>query len=183
MLGILGPSGSGKTTLLSTLAGLVGPGLHWRVGGCVALDGRRVAAARHLAALVGHVPQHDLLARSLTVAECVAASAVLRMSSGEVAMGRRHMEVRLGRGGLGVCRLSLWGLGPAPTGGGNTPAAAWLLRRTQRARLQCELPVLLTFANPWQHAIAIRRLASRRCLRSWAYSTWPPASSGTAEAA
>ncbi len=95
VLGILGPSGSGKTTLLSTLAGLVCPGLHWRVGGCVALDGRRVAAARHLAALVGHVPQHDLLARSLTVAECVAASAVLHMSSGEVAMGRRHMEVRL----------------------------------------------------------------------------------------
>eukprot|EP00198_Chlamydomonas_reinhardtii_P000244 XP_001689579.1 predicted protein [Chlamydomonas reinhardtii] len=106
VLGILGPSGSGKTTLLSTLAGLVGPGLHWRVGGCVALDGRRVAAARHLAALVGHVPQHDLLARSLTVAECVAASAVLRMSSGEVAMGRRHMElgVLTWRAGLDALR-------------------------------------------------------------------------------
>ncbi|KAG2444711.1 hypothetical protein HXX76_001455 [Chlamydomonas incerta] len=157
VLGILGPSGSGKTTLLSTLAGLVCPGLHWRVGGCVALDGRRVAAARHLAALVGHVPQHDLLARSLTVAECVAASAVLRMSNSEVAMGRQHMEARTQEvlSELGIAHLAnrvvwhggggvtLTGGGGSGGGGGGTLSGGERLRVAAALELVTDPPLLL----------------------------------------
>ncbi|KAG2449009.1 hypothetical protein HYH02_005763 [Chlamydomonas schloesseri] len=161
VLGILGPSGSGKTTLLSTLAGLVCPGLHWRVGGCVAVDGRRVAAARHLVALVGHVPQHDLLARSLTVTECVAASAVLRMSSGEVAMGRRHMEARIQEvlTELGIAHLAnrvVWHGGGGMTltgGGGSGGGGSGTLSGGERLRVAAALelvtdPPLLLLDEP-----------------------------------
>lgn len=54
-----------------------------------------MASPRHLAALVGHVPQRDALGRSLTVAECVAVAAALRLSAGELARGRAHVQVRI----------------------------------------------------------------------------------------
>ncbi len=100
LLGILGPSGSGKTSLLNVLAGLVTRGSHWDVRGALAVDGHPVGtslgAARALGAVVGHVPQRDLLCRSLTVRECVVASAALRCGWREARRGRRHLEVGKG---------------------------------------------------------------------------------------
>ncbi|GIL43871.1 hypothetical protein Vafri_1464 [Volvox africanus] len=95
LLGILGPSGSGKTTLLSVLAGIIQPGLHWKLDGTVRIDGRVVTVPGYLAALAGHVPQHDQLYRSLTVMECVISCAVLRLSSQELQRGRSCMQARV----------------------------------------------------------------------------------------
>ncbi|GLI69964.1 hypothetical protein VaNZ11_014710 [Volvox africanus] len=95
LLGILGPSGSGKTTLLSVLAGVIQPGLHWKLDGTVRIDGRAITVPGYLAALAGHVPQHDQLYRSLTVMECVISCAVLRLSSQELQRGRSSVQARV----------------------------------------------------------------------------------------
>ena len=78
LVGVLGPSGCGKTTMLSILAGSVSSlSASSRVRGVVTLDGekRKGWATR----LVAHVPQFDFLLPTLTVAETLRYSALLRL--------------------------------------------------------------------------------------------------------
>ena len=78
LVGVLGPSGCGKTTMLSILAGSVSSlSASSIVRGSVTLDGaRRKAWATRL---VAHVPQFDFLLPTLTVAETLRYSALLRL--------------------------------------------------------------------------------------------------------
>ncbi|GLC58231.1 hypothetical protein PLESTB_001335900 [Pleodorina starrii] len=158
LLGILGPSGSGKTTLLNVLSGLIQPGSHWRLRGAVRLDGRTVSRPGHLAALVGHVPQHDLLARSLTVAESVAASAALRLSWGELRRGRDHVQARVVSvlRELGISHLAhrvVWPGTAAPLSSSSSSASASTLSGGERLRVAASLelvsdPPLLLLDEP-----------------------------------
>ena len=78
LVGVLGPSGCGKTTMLSILAGSVSSlSASSRVTGHITLDGekRRGWASR----LVAYVPQFDFLLPTLTVAETLRYSALLRL--------------------------------------------------------------------------------------------------------
>ena len=78
LVGVLGPSGCGKTTMLSILAGSVSSlSASSRVSGHITLDGekRRGWASR----LVAYVPQFDFLLPTLTVAETLRYSALLRL--------------------------------------------------------------------------------------------------------
>ena len=81
-VGILGPSGAGKSTLLNCLAGYAPPAV-----GRLLFDGHRDAygESEEFWALLGHVPQDDLIFRSLTVRENLAYSAALRLGGGEAA--------------------------------------------------------------------------------------------------
>lgn len=75
-VGILGPSGAGKTTLLNCLASYLPPGL-----GRIVFDGQRDVFAEPDAyrAMLGHVPQDDVVFQSLTVRENLAFAARLRL--------------------------------------------------------------------------------------------------------
>ncbi|CAK0784412.1 hypothetical protein CVIRNUC_007616 [Coccomyxa viridis] len=78
LVGVLGPSGCGKTTLLSILSGSVSSlSRSSRVYGNITLDGqpRKAWASR----LVAYVPQFDFLLPTLTVAETLRYSALLRL--------------------------------------------------------------------------------------------------------
>lgn len=74
----------------------------WRFSGRITLGGCRDVAPARLAQLVGHVPQHDLLMRSLTVHECLAYNSVLRLGAGLRADGHGAARVAVRRrlGGL-----------------------------------------------------------------------------------
>ena len=84
------------------------------------LDGVPVPPGR-MAALSAHVPQHDLLLRSLTVEECLRYSAAIRLDARvpprEVAARvEAVMQVRQG-GGRDAGRCAP--LAPVPTGAGH----------------------------------------------------------------
>lgn len=80
LIGVLGPSGSGKTSLLSLLAGsTIDSGRGVRVGGSIALDG--VPLDGDSAQRVAYCPQDTTLLSTLTVAECIRYSALLRLPS------------------------------------------------------------------------------------------------------
>jgi ABC-type multidrug transport system ATPase subunit len=97
-VGILGPSGAGKTTLLNCLASYLAPGR-----GRIVFDGQRDVFAESDAyrTLLGHVPQDDVLFRSLTVRENLTFAAQLRLGreveSGTVAAIDSALE-RVGMG-------------------------------------------------------------------------------------
>jgi ABC-type multidrug transport system ATPase subunit len=77
-VGILGPSGAGKSTLLNCLAGYRPP--DW---GRVLCDGRDAyAEADAYRALLGHVPQDDVVYRPLTARENLHYAARLRLGPG-----------------------------------------------------------------------------------------------------
>lgn len=74
--GILGPSGIGKSTLLNCLATFLSPG-HGRI---VFDDQRDFEQHRdELRAMLGHVPQDDIVLKALTVTENLAYAARLRL--------------------------------------------------------------------------------------------------------
>ncbi|KAL4166280.1 hypothetical protein KRP22_013545 [Phytophthora ramorum] len=75
VLGLLGPSGSGKTTLLNALAAVKNGNANF--SGELLLDGQKVTKGyRRVAA---YVQQDDTLYSTLTVRECIAYSAQLRL--------------------------------------------------------------------------------------------------------
>ncbi|HEV3167986.1 MAG TPA: ATP-binding cassette domain-containing protein [Isosphaeraceae bacterium] len=84
-VGILGPSGAGKSTLLNCLASYLLPGR-----GRIFFDDRRDVHAEPdvYRAMLGHVPQDDIVFRSLTIRENLAFAAQLRLGrstgSGEI---------------------------------------------------------------------------------------------------
>ncbi|GAB4823317.1 hypothetical protein N2152v2_010363 [Parachlorella kessleri] len=78
LVGVLGPSGSGKTTLLALVTGSSEDvGREARAEGAVLLDGAPLNSA--LRRKVAFVPQDDTLLPTLTVAECLTYSALLRL--------------------------------------------------------------------------------------------------------
>lgn len=76
VVGILGPSGSGKTTLLNVVVGFATPS-----EGSVLVQGADLHADLETRRLVGHAPQFDVAHATLTVAEAVRYSALLRGSA------------------------------------------------------------------------------------------------------
>ena len=78
-VGILGPSGVGKSTVLNCLAGYRVPDQ-----GRLVFDGHRDVHAEpdDYRALMGHVPQDDIVYRTLTVRENLAYAARLRLGTG-----------------------------------------------------------------------------------------------------
>jgi ABC-type multidrug transport system ATPase subunit len=81
-VGILGPSGAGKSTILNGLASYLVPGL-----GRLYFDGSRDVAVEFDAyrALLGHVPQDDVVFRPLTVRENLHYAARLRLDAAATA--------------------------------------------------------------------------------------------------
>jgi ATP-binding cassette subfamily G (WHITE) protein 2 len=98
VLGLLGPSGSGKTTLLNALAAVKNG--RSTFAGELLVDGHKVAKGyRRVAA---YVQQDDTLYSTLTVRECIAYSAKLRLpltmtdSAKEAMVQRVIAELNLG---------------------------------------------------------------------------------------
>jgi ABC transport system ATP-binding/permease protein len=78
MTAVAGPSGAGKTTLMRLLSGQVAA-----VSGRVSYNGMDLAACRDAyAALMGYVPQEDIVHADLTVSEALDYQARLRLGSG-----------------------------------------------------------------------------------------------------
>ncbi len=75
-VGVLGPSGAGKSTVMHCLAGYLPPGR-----GCLCFDGRRNAYGELDAyrAMIGHIPQDDVVYRTLTARENLQYAARLRL--------------------------------------------------------------------------------------------------------
>jgi ABC-type multidrug transport system ATPase subunit len=94
-VGILGPSGAGKTTLLNCLASYLPLGR-----GRIVFDGQRDVSAESDAyrAMLGHVPQDDIVFRSLTVRENLVFAARLRLGreAGGATAAINHSLERVG---------------------------------------------------------------------------------------
>jgi ABC-type multidrug transport system ATPase subunit/pSer/pThr/pTyr-binding forkhead associated (FHA) protein len=108
-VGLLGPSGAGKTTLMDALSGL-----RPAQQGSVQLNSANLYGEYEaLRALIGYLPQEDILHRQLTVRECLYYSARLRLPDdfGESEIADRVSEVMqqlelTERAGLTVAQLS-----------------------------------------------------------------------------
>jgi len=97
MTAVAGPSGAGKTTLMRLLSGQL-----TAAGGSVSYNGANLAECRDAyAALMGYVPQEDIVHADLTVAEALDYQARLRLGRGVTAAIREaRIEHVLGLLGL-----------------------------------------------------------------------------------
>ncbi|MFN0148956.1 MAG: ATP-binding cassette domain-containing protein [Dehalococcoidia bacterium] len=106
---LVGASGAGKSTLMRLLLGLAEPG-----DGEVRYDGRRLTAGVfHDGAVVGYVPQDELLHRELPVEAALSYSAELRLPRETTAQARRDRVAQVmetlsltHRAGIPINRLS-----------------------------------------------------------------------------
>eukprot|EP00884_Botryococcus_braunii_P012056 jgi/Botrbrau1/20851/Bobra.0156s0075.2 len=93
LVGILGPSGCGKTTMLSILAGSVSSlSSTSKIYGEILLDGHQRKS--WVSRIVAYVPQFDFLLPTLTVAETLRYSALLRLPK---TANHRDVEARVAR--------------------------------------------------------------------------------------
>jgi ABC transport system ATP-binding/permease protein len=134
-VGILGPSGAGKSTLLHCLASHLPPGR----GRLLFDDGRDAyAEADDYRAMIGHVPQDDVLFRLLSARENLAHAARLRLGPGASRAARASaVEEALER--VGLARH------------GDTPAGSLSGGRRKRLGVAIELlrrPRLLLLDEP-----------------------------------
>ena len=86
-LAIMGPSGAGKTTLLNALSGKYQSNLV-KVSGRVAINGRLIETLNYKA-IIGFVPQDDILVQFMTTRECLDFSA--KMTTNNNAKRRKEL--------------------------------------------------------------------------------------------
>ncbi|KAF1787466.1 P-loop containing nucleoside triphosphate hydrolase [Phytophthora cactorum] len=91
VLGLLGPSGSGKTTLLNALAAMQNGTSKFT--GELLLDGSKVT--KEYRRIAAYVQQDDSLFSTLTVRECIAYSAQLRLPTSMTASAKTAMVTRV----------------------------------------------------------------------------------------
>jgi ABC-type multidrug transport system ATPase subunit len=101
VVALVGPSGAGKTTLLGALSGAAPAD-----SGVVRLGSEPLAAAlARVPALVGVVPQDDIVVPELTVEESLGYAARLRLPAGERAAAVNHVLTALGLEGARGARI------------------------------------------------------------------------------
>ena len=129
------PAGCGKTTLLSMIAGSASDlGASAMVAGLVEVDGHRRRRSH-----VAYVPQSDVLIPSLTVAECLRYSALLRLPPDTPPL---DLQAR-GAGGAG----GRWCLGCTPSPPPPLTLLGW--QRLARSARACSLCSDLLPSHRW----------------------------------